>query len=260
MASLYGKIAAEMRELITSGRLTPGDFMPTEAQLADQYSVSRNTIKTATAKLVNEGLVERVPGAHGGMRVREKIVLTHYAARAELPDSPASESDTFFREVREQGFEPTQTLSVRIEASTAELAQRLEVEEGTPVALRRCVRHTNGRPTSIQSTYYPQWLITEVPELLLPHDIPNGTTQFLRGKGFEQVALIDEYASRMAEPEEALDLQLRGGVSVLEHIRAGYTRDQAIRVSVNVLAGDANRIVVTLGEAEALKRVLDSET
>ncbi|WP_234017762.1 MULTISPECIES: GntR family transcriptional regulator [unclassified Streptomyces] len=40
-----------------SGRLEPAAKLPTEAELRDQYGVSRGTVRKSLALLVNEGLV-----------------------------------------------------------------------------------------------------------------------------------------------------------------------------------------------------------
>ncbi len=256
---LHGKIAADLRQLITSGQLGPGDYLPTETALITKYGVSRNTVRNAVAALTNDGLIEHVPGRGGGMRVRQRIVLTHYASRAELPGTRRSESDTFFGEVRAQGFEPSQDFELRIEALTPELAEMLEVEPGSPAAVRRCLRRVNGRPTSIQATYYPQWLTDLVPELLSPHDIPIGTTELLRQKGFDQIAYIDPVAARMPTPEEADALDLQPGTPVLEHLRRGVTAEATVRVSVEILAGDSNRLFFTIGDPEALQRALEPD-
>ena len=68
----YRQIASELRDQIASGTLREGDRLPTEPQLQEQYRASRNTVRDATALLVNEGLVRRGPGRGGGILVAEK--------------------------------------------------------------------------------------------------------------------------------------------------------------------------------------------
>lgn len=58
----YRQIADQLRELITRGELRPGDMVPSELALAEQYSVSRGTARAALALLVNDCLAEVVPG------------------------------------------------------------------------------------------------------------------------------------------------------------------------------------------------------
>lgn len=255
--SLRSTIATDLRRLISSGQLKPGQYLPTEKELAATHQASPGTVKRATAELVIAGLIERVPGRNGGMRVREHVVITHFASRAELPDSPFSESDTFFREVQEQGFTPSQEFSVHIEELTPEQAQILEVDEGTTAAVRRCLRMVNALPHSIQETFYPRWLTDLVEELMSPRDIPEGTTQLLKARGFEQIAMIDTEVSRMPTPEETTSLALKGVTSVLEWARTGYTASRPVRLTYHVMAGPASQVMYALGDPAALKRALE---
>jgi len=58
----YRQIAAELRRRIGSRELLPGDLVPSEMTLVEEYGVSRGTVRSALALLVDEGLVEVVPG------------------------------------------------------------------------------------------------------------------------------------------------------------------------------------------------------
>ena len=68
---MYRQIAEDLREQIDSGTLTPGQQLPTELELREQYSASRNTVRDAIKWLINLGLVETRPGQ--GTFVVEKI-------------------------------------------------------------------------------------------------------------------------------------------------------------------------------------------
>jgi DNA-binding GntR family transcriptional regulator len=58
----YRRIADELRRLIAGGKLPAGAMLPSELSLAQQHSVSRGTARSALTVLVDEGLVEVVPG------------------------------------------------------------------------------------------------------------------------------------------------------------------------------------------------------
>jgi DNA-binding transcriptional regulator YhcF (GntR family) len=59
---LSAQLAQLLRERIRSGRLGPGDRVPSEPQLAREYSVSRDTAQRALAMLADEGLITRRRG------------------------------------------------------------------------------------------------------------------------------------------------------------------------------------------------------
>lgn len=58
----YRRIVADLRELVESGELRPGDALPSEAELSEKYGVSRGTARHALAELEGAGLVEAVHG------------------------------------------------------------------------------------------------------------------------------------------------------------------------------------------------------
>lgn len=47
---------------INAGKIAPGDQLPTEQQLIEQYGVSRITVRAALSELAARGLIERTPG------------------------------------------------------------------------------------------------------------------------------------------------------------------------------------------------------
>jgi DNA-binding FadR family transcriptional regulator len=55
---LYERIAAEIRQALASGRYGVGDRLPSERDLAQQYGVSRPTIRESIIALEVDGLVE----------------------------------------------------------------------------------------------------------------------------------------------------------------------------------------------------------
>jgi DNA-binding GntR family transcriptional regulator len=58
----YPGIAAALRELISSQHLPPGTPLPSEAELAANFGVARNTLRRALAEVERDGLVSVIPG------------------------------------------------------------------------------------------------------------------------------------------------------------------------------------------------------
>jgi GntR family transcriptional regulator, transcriptional repressor for pyruvate dehydrogenase complex len=120
--NLVGTVSAQLRELIASGELKPGDKLPSEAGLTQRFGVSRTVIREAIASLRADGLVEARHGvgvfvlnsqAVGGLSLqpfeKERIssviemlelraaVETEAAGLAALRRSPAQEEVIFER-------------------------------------------------------------------------------------------------------------------------------------------------------------------
>lgn len=62
LRKMHLNIAASLRESIRSGRYQPGDTLPPEIQLADQFNVSRGTMRKAMKVLVDENSLVRIAG------------------------------------------------------------------------------------------------------------------------------------------------------------------------------------------------------
>lgn len=61
--SLADTLAQRLREEISSGRLRPGERLPTEQQIAGTYGVSRPIVREAVGRLKHDGLVLTRQGA-----------------------------------------------------------------------------------------------------------------------------------------------------------------------------------------------------
>lgn len=63
ITKLYQQIARAISAAIVGGRYAPGERLPSERELADEFGVSRPTIRDAMIALEFQGLVEARPGA-----------------------------------------------------------------------------------------------------------------------------------------------------------------------------------------------------
>lgn len=61
-APQYLKVKNHLRERIAAGHWVAGDLLPSEAELVQQFEVSRMTVNRALRELTQEGLVERLQG------------------------------------------------------------------------------------------------------------------------------------------------------------------------------------------------------
>jgi DNA-binding transcriptional regulator YhcF (GntR family) len=73
--AVFRQLADLLRDQIESGELGPGEPLPSELRLAQEYGISRTTVRQAIAQLRTEGLVtvERPRGTF--VRVPEEVEL-----------------------------------------------------------------------------------------------------------------------------------------------------------------------------------------
>lgn len=139
----HQEVAAYLRGLIRSGELGPGEVIPSEASLCEQFQCSRGTIRKAVSTLRIEGLVSTGQG-------RRTRVLGSVAAQ---------DFDTvisFSQWCRASGFEPGQkTQWVTKRPADPEIASRLEISDGEPVVMVFRLRLIDGVPAMVERAYYP---------------------------------------------------------------------------------------------------------
>ncbi|WP_413375009.1 GntR family transcriptional regulator [Paenibacillus taichungensis] len=76
---LYQQIQDYVRKIITSENMKPGDRIPTEKELMDQFNVSKITVVNALTGLANEKLIARVPGKGSFVAEETDAVITVFS-------------------------------------------------------------------------------------------------------------------------------------------------------------------------------------
>ena len=90
---LSDAVGSALEKRIRSGALTPGERLPTEAQLGAQFAVSRAVVREAVARLKAEGLVESRQGS--GVFVATRPGAAAFRMNAGLPASAHDARDVF---------------------------------------------------------------------------------------------------------------------------------------------------------------------
>lgn len=120
-------------------KLTAGAELPSDAELCEEFGVSRMTARHAMNRLAQEGLVYRIPGR--GTFVSE--APTHRRANSLL---------SFSNEMRRQGRLPnSHVLGRALRAPTREEAINLQLKDGERVLWLRRIRLADGRPIALES-------------------------------------------------------------------------------------------------------------
>ena len=67
----FEAIVRQLKEAIYSGKLKPGDKLPTERELAKMFNASSAAVRSAVLNLEQAGLLKIKKGAGGGFFVQE---------------------------------------------------------------------------------------------------------------------------------------------------------------------------------------------
>lgn len=143
---LYEQAANELRKDINTGIFTAGSRLPKEEKLAENYGISRITIRHAIDQLVKEGLVERKQG--------KGTFVTQLPMHKDFKRSGVS-----FTELCEANGKKAyaKTLLVAIEVPTdPHIINWLKLSEGEEVVRIKRLRLADDTPCVVEDNYFPK--------------------------------------------------------------------------------------------------------
>ncbi|MDP3228849.1 MAG: phosphonate metabolism transcriptional regulator PhnF [Acidovorax sp.] len=141
--SFWTRIAAELAEAIGSGLYSPGQRLPSEHALAEQFGVNRHTIRRSLASLCSQGLVRITQGSGTyvedfavdlvlGKRTRHQQGLAQAGLRGSLV-----------------------ILAEDTVRATAALAKALQVPARSPVLALHVMGEAEGQPLHLSERFFP---------------------------------------------------------------------------------------------------------
>lgn len=231
---LYFQLKELIIDEIQSRRYEVDSLIPTEKELSEQFNISRTTVRQAITELVQEGWL---------YRIKSKGT---FIARQKLPQDFLQRLETFSEQMTRLGVTPTtKVLSFQVEFASKDVAQHLEVEEGSKVIYLLRHRFGDHEPVVTVATY-------------LPYD----KCAFLMTHDFEKESLYDcmsfhkdttVYGARRtieaveATSEDAKYLGIRKGSPVqLVHTVSFSDTDIPLEYSIAHYRGDMSKFQITV--------------
>lgn len=240
-AAAYARIASDLRRKIASRDIRPGEHLPSELELRDQYQASRNTVLDAIKMLKDEGLVETRPGQ--GWFATIRIVP--------FVNSIDWEDDTAIAQAQARGRTPkAMPPTVNKEDAPADIADRLSVPAGTEMIVRRQEWLLDGLPWKLQTVWCPKALSDKgARRLLVAEDIPEGVGRYLSSAlGLVPAGAMFYFLPRKPSADEIRFFNFSDENDVpyvIELIRtariASADNPRPLYAAVGVYAGDRNR-------------------
>jgi GntR family transcriptional regulator len=177
---LYYQLKQLLVERIKRGDWRPGDMLPTEQQLQEQYQLSRTTVRRAFRELEIESLITRYRG-RGSFVAKPKV--TH------SPERPYSLTNFLIQQGMRPGW---QVLSAEWVPASEEVANRLQIEPGVQVYCLRRLRLANDEPIGYHIAYVSPVFTDAIDESALTE---GGSLRYLRSQNH----LDGSYADRILE-------------------------------------------------------------
>jgi GntR family transcriptional regulator len=232
----YQQIADRLRDQISAGVYGPGERLPSEPDLVEEYQASRNTVRLAIALLTNQGLVVTRQGL-GTFVQQPTRPFTALLSRVNIP--PGEEYvDTALPVVGAAAEQPeTARLSVESAEASASVAASLDIKQGDPVVIRRSQRYLGEVPWLLISSFFPMDLASGT-ALEQAGSIEEGSIKLLAGLGYPQVGFRDEIGARMPDSREFEFFGLTTGTPVIVVGRTAYSVSRPLRLTRYVYRAD----------------------
>jgi GntR family transcriptional regulator len=148
---LYYQIMRDLKEQIVSGKLGPGDRMPSEAEYTRRFGVSRVVIRQALRILEEQALVVRVKG--------KGTFVSNAVAEDAAPRISGSLEDLIHI-----GADTTiKVVEFRLVKATADLAEVFGVTEGDDLFNVQRIRLVGGRPLAVLVNHLPYGIGATIP-------------------------------------------------------------------------------------------------
>ncbi|MGH2645497.1 MAG: GntR family transcriptional regulator [Chitinophagaceae bacterium] len=202
---LHSQIEQLLRDLIQSKEYAKGASLPKEVELANRLGVSRNTIRQATNKLEQEGLITRKKGVG--------TFVTSHGLSTQL-----SNWHSFTTEMMQKGI-PFANAEINIKYIKAEekLVHFFRIRKNTKVLQLQRLRVVEGEPVVyFESCFHPRIGLTEEDDFSMP------LYQLLEEKFGIVVVRSDEHIRAQLAGTMAKKLKIHAGDPVLVRERFVY--------------------------------------
>jgi DNA-binding GntR family transcriptional regulator len=208
---LYFQVAQQLERAIEEGRLKPGTRVANEIELAGHLALSRPTMRRAMEYLVDKGLVVRQRG------VGTRVVSTKVRRSLDLT--------SLYDDLSAGGQRPkTEVLANDVVGASAEVANVLGVEPGTPVTEIVRLRSALDQPIAHMTNYLPAERVQLSTEALES----TGLYELLRRSGIQLHSATQVIGARTATAAEARLLGERRGAPLLTMQRTAYDDHGAV--------------------------------
>jgi|SRR5271166_968357 len=235
---LHRQLFLVLHDEIDRGIIAPGDPLPTEQTLCDQFGVSRITVRRALADLAERGYIERRQGV--GSFVREHG-----------PTEPADVSlagRSYMDGLRQSQFETEVEV---VELGTRRPPRTIAEALGTPGELLHIVRVRRQRRTGEPLIVSDAWLPNELADTLTESALLRSPLyELLSDAGVVMDRVQHEITAEIAGPRNAHLLDMAIGAALLRLNRLVFVAGVPHHQLSVLLSPNRSRVVMNQSAAE----------
>ncbi len=230
---LYHQLKTALLRDIEAGRWRPGDRIPTEDALIERFGVSKITVRQALRDLVQLGYIRREQGRGT------------FVQGPPLEEGPR-ELKSFTSEMRGHGFMATsRVLEQTVVPAAAEVAEHLQIGDGTRVFRLRRLRLADGEPMGLQTAFIPLALVPGIERLTFT----DASLYEILGSRYTLFPASARETHRAAAVPEDVALLLRvaaGSPSLAAERLTSLADGRPLEYVQSIMRGDRYKIVLDL--------------
>jgi GntR family transcriptional regulator len=228
---LYMKLKKMIEEAVSTGRLSHGDALPAERDIADAAAISRVTVRKAIDELVDQGLLVRRRGSG-----------TFVVKPVPRMQQPLTRLTSFSEDMRRRGMVPgSRWLDRGLHYPTPEETMALGLGGEAQVARITRLRTANDMPIALERTSLPDDILPN------PDIVENSLYLVLSERGIRPVRANQRISATLLTDEETELLGVPPGSAALRVQRIAYLpTGRVMEISTALYRSDAYDLVAEL--------------
>jgi len=239
LTPLYLQLKDTLASQIANDCLQPGDALPSERQLCEEFNVSRSTVREALRELSDQGLLRTVPG-RGAFVATPQFDLTVKVSLA-----------GFTGDVRREGMSPSSRLlgAGLVAPPSPALVEEMGLKSGDELVRLERLRLVNDVPLALHIVYLNHRLCPQI----LQHNLAGESVfQLLCGEyGLRLVRAEEQVYAALADQREIELLNLTYPAAVLRAERTTFLdTGEVIEFSLATYCGEWYRMSMLLEKLE----------
>jgi GntR family transcriptional regulator len=232
---LYSQLKQVIREEIDNGKLKPGDVIPTEFELIENFQLSRTTVRQAISELVTENVLYRRKGV-GTFVAKPKIDLQYMGSIL-----------SYDTQLEHAGLRPrTEVISFSvIDVTDEKLSAQMDMPSGAKVIELIRVRYAEEEANVFVKSYLPY----EHCKFILELDMEKGSLyEALSQTAKTKVVTVHrQVEAQLCTKEDQKHMNLEKGFPIQSFISKAYSQDGTlIEYSIAHYRGDRNKFCVEI--------------
>ena len=225
---LWSQLFEILKDRIEKGSYAAGAMLPGEMEIAEEFGVSRITVRQAMEKLRAEDLIERRRGI--GTIVKE----THNKVKTRFSSS--------FHGEEQHNRDDRRVIEQKYVRAPVDAAYFFGIPVNQPLLLLVRRSYIDGKPVTNYETYLS--LNAMVDDQM---DFSGSLYEILREKGFEINRVKEKISAHISTEQEKEIFQLTRNTAIISRIRMGYSDGRPVEYTNSQYVSDGYELTVEQG-------------